>query len=97
MRYRPVRAMFAIAPVSRAIVSRTPVSTILSRRPTNAGMPQRIQLIGPPSHPVRGATLDPTKNPLTVLTDYLASNWHCIQRKGVDIVGRVIWIGARVA
>lgn len=46
---------------------------------------------------VRRIALDPTKNRLTVLTDHPAyPSWHGIQRKGVDVVGRVIWIGARV-
>ena len=47
---------------------------------------------------VRRIAIDPTKNRLTVLTDHPAyPSWQGIQRKGVDIVGRVIWIGARVA
>lgn len=47
---------------------------------------------------VRRIAFDPTKNRLTVLTDHPAyPSWQGIQRKGVDIVGRVIWIGARVA
>lgn len=47
---------------------------------------------------VRRISIDPTKNRLTVLTDHPAyPSWQGIQRKGVDIVGRVIWIGARVA
>lgn len=47
---------------------------------------------------VRRIAIDPTRNRLTVLTDHPAyPNWQGIQRKGVDIVGRVIWIGARVA
>jgi hypothetical protein len=38
------------------------------------------------------------KNRLTVLTDHPAyPSWSGIQRKGVDIVGRVVWIGVRVA
>ncbi|WP_380790784.1 helix-turn-helix transcriptional regulator [Sphingobium xenophagum] len=46
---------------------------------------------------VRRIAIDPTKNRLTVLTDHPAyPSWQGIQRKGVDIVGRVIWIGARV-
>lgn len=47
---------------------------------------------------VRRIAIDPTKNRLTVLTDHPAyPSWQGIQRKGVDIVGRAIWIGARVA
>lgn len=47
---------------------------------------------------VRRIAIDPTRNRLTVLTDHPAyPSWQGIQRKGVDIVGRVIWIGARVA
>lgn len=47
---------------------------------------------------VRRIAIDPTKSRLTVLTDHPAyPSWQGIQRKGVDIVGRVIWIGARVA
>jgi hypothetical protein len=47
---------------------------------------------------VRRIAIDPTKNRLTILTDHPAyPSWQGIQRKGVDIVGRVIWIGARVA
>lgn len=47
---------------------------------------------------VRRIAIDPTKNRLTVLTDHPAyPSWQGIQRKAVDIVGRVIWIGARVA
>lgn len=47
---------------------------------------------------VRRIAIDPTKNRLTVLTDHPAyPSWQGIQRTGVDIVGRVIWIGARVA
>ncbi len=47
---------------------------------------------------VRRIAIDPTKNRLTVLTDHPACpSWQGIQRKGVDFVGRVIWIGARVA
>jgi hypothetical protein len=47
---------------------------------------------------VRRIAIDPTKNRLTVLTDHPAyPSWQGIQRKGLDIVGRVIWIGARVA
>lgn len=47
---------------------------------------------------VRRIAIDPTKNRLTVLTDHPAyPSWQGIQRKGVDIIGRVIWIGARVA
>ncbi|MBX9661469.1 MAG: S24 family peptidase [Nitrospiraceae bacterium] len=47
---------------------------------------------------VRRIAIEPTKNRLTVLTDHPAyPSWQGIQRKGVDIVGRVIWIGARVA
>lgn len=43
---------------------------------------------------VRRIAIDPTKNRLTVLTDHPAyPSWQGIQRKGVDIVGRVIWIG----
>jgi hypothetical protein len=46
---------------------------------------------------VRRIAIDPMKNRLTVLTDHPAyPSWPGIQRKGVDIVGRVIWIGARV-
>lgn len=46
---------------------------------------------------VRRIAIDPTKNRLTVLADHPAyPSWQGIQRKGVDIVGRVIWIGARV-
>ena len=46
---------------------------------------------------VRRIAIDPMKNRLTVLTDHPAyPNWPGIQRKSVDIVGRVIWIGARV-
>ena len=47
---------------------------------------------------VRRIAIDPTKNRLTVLTDHPAyPSLQGIQRKGVDIVGRVICIGARVA
>lgn len=46
---------------------------------------------------VRRIAIDPMKNRLTVLTDHPAyPSWPGIQRKGVDIVGRVIWIGALV-
>jgi phage repressor protein C with HTH and peptisase S24 domain len=46
---------------------------------------------------VRRIVIDPMKNRLTVLTDHPAyPSWPGIQRKGIDIVGQVIWIGARV-
>jgi hypothetical protein len=47
---------------------------------------------------VRRIAIDSMKNRLTVLTDHPAyPSWSGIQRKGVDIVGRVVWIGVRVA
>src|SRR3989344_3234901 len=49
---------------------------------------------GPSEIFVRRIAIDPTKNRLTVLTDHPAyPSWQGIQRKGVDIVGPVIWIG----
>ena len=47
---------------------------------------------------VRRIALDPTKNRISVLTDHPAfPSWNGVQRKAVNVVGKVIWIGSRVS
>lgn len=47
---------------------------------------------------VRRIALDPTKNRISVLTDHPAyPNWSGVQRKAINVVGRVIWIGSQVS
>ena len=47
---------------------------------------------------VRRIALDPTKNRISVSTDHPAfSSWNGLQRKAVNVVGKVIWIGSRVS
>ena len=47
---------------------------------------------------VRRIALDPTKNRISVLTDHPAyPSWNGVQRKAINVVGRVIWIGSRVS
>ena len=39
---------------------------------------------------VRRIALDPTKNHISVLTDHLGyPSWNCVQRKAVNVVGKV--------
>ena len=46
---------------------------------------------------VRRIALDPTKNRISVLTDHPAyPSWNGVQRKAINVVGKVIWIGSRV-
>jgi len=45
---------------------------------------------------VRRIALDPTKNRISVLTDHPAyPSWPGVQRKAINVVGRVIWIGSQ--
>ena len=47
---------------------------------------------------VRRIALDPTKNRISVLTDHPAyPSWNGVQRKAINVVGKVIWIGSRVS
>lgn len=47
---------------------------------------------------VRRIALDPTKNRISVLTDHPAyPSWNDVQRKAINVVGRVIWIGSQVS
>ena len=47
---------------------------------------------------VRRIALDPTKNRISVLTDHPAyPSWNGVQRKAINVVGRVIWIGSAVS
>jgi hypothetical protein len=47
---------------------------------------------------VRRIALDPTKNRISVLTDHPAfPSWNGVQRKAINVVGRVIWIGSQVS
>ena len=47
---------------------------------------------------VRRIALDPTKNRISVMTDHPAyPSWNGVQRKAVNVVGRVIWIGSQVS
>ena len=47
---------------------------------------------------VRRIALDPTKNRISVLTDHPAyPSWNGVQRKAINIVGKVIWIGTKVS
>lgn len=47
---------------------------------------------------VRRIALDPTKNRISVVTDHPAyPSWNGVQRKAINIVGKVIWIGSRVS
>ena len=47
---------------------------------------------------VRRIALDPTKNRISVLTDHPAyPSWNGVQRKAINVVGRVILIGSRVS
>ena len=47
---------------------------------------------------VRRIALDPTKNRISVLTDHPAyPSWNGVQRKAINVVGRVIWIGSEVS
>ena len=47
---------------------------------------------------VRRIALDPTKNRICVLTDHPAyPSWNGVQRKAINVVGRVIWIGSQVS
>lgn len=46
---------------------------------------------------VRRIALDPSKHRISVLTDHPSyPNWNSVQRKSVNVIGKVIWIGARV-
>lgn len=47
---------------------------------------------------VRRIALDPTKNRISVLTDHPAyPSWSGVQRKAINVVGKVIWIGSQVS
>ena len=47
---------------------------------------------------VRRIALDPTKNRISVLTDHPSyPSWNGVQRKAINVVGRVIWIGSQVS
>lgn len=47
---------------------------------------------------VRRIALDPTKNRISVPTDHPAyPSWNGVQRKAINVVGRVIWIGSQVS
>ena len=47
---------------------------------------------------VRRIALDPTKNRISVVTDHPAyPSWNGVQRKAINFVGKVIWIGSRVS
>ena len=47
---------------------------------------------------VRRIALDPIKNRISVLTDHPTfPSWSGVQRKAVNVVGKVIWIGSRVS
>jgi len=47
---------------------------------------------------VRRIALDPTKNRISVLTDHPAyPSWNGVQRKAINVVGKVIWIGSQVS
>ena len=47
---------------------------------------------------VRRIALDPTKNRIYVLTDHPAyPSWSGVQRKAINVVGKVIWIGSQVS
>ena len=47
---------------------------------------------------VRRIALDPTKNRISILTDHPAyPSWNGVQRKAINVVGRVIWIGSAVS
>ncbi len=47
---------------------------------------------------VRRIALDPTKNRISVLTDHPAyPSWNGVQRKAINVIGKVIWIGSQVS
>lgn len=47
---------------------------------------------------VRRIALEPTKNRISVVTDHPAyPSWNGVQRKAINVVGKVIWIGSRVS
>lgn len=46
---------------------------------------------------VRRIALDPTGNRISVLTDHQSyPSWNGLQRKSVNVIGRVLWVGSQI-